>query len=240
MNEVAVELDAVTFDFYGTLAYHRTGRGRGVELLEYLREQNLACESWDHQILYDVFARHGRDYAPQASDDAKERYVAEFARRLFIRLGVQAPAEVARAHAAQLWRLMGPASLAVFPDVPKTLQRLRQAGYPLAVISNWQCGLGHFCTELGLEGAFRHVLASAEVGSAKPDPGIFAEAARRLGVPSERILHVGDTYTDDVEGGTAAGFKVVLLSRQHRPLEEAAATIADLEELPAMLGLGVS
>jgi putative hydrolase of the HAD superfamily len=91
--------------------------------------------------------------------------------------------------------------------------RLRTAGYRLAIISNWQCGLGHFCTELGLSQFLEHVIVSAEVGHEKPSRAIFDEAANRLGVAHSRILHVGDSVVDDWDGARAAGLHALLVDR---------------------------
>ncbi|NNG17467.1 MAG: HAD family hydrolase [Gemmatimonadales bacterium] len=229
MHPVQGGIDAVSLDFYGTLVHPRTGSGRGATLMEYLKAHELKSDPWEHRVLYDVFARHGQDYAPEASDAERERYLVDFARRVFARLGVEAPPGAADAHARAIWQLLGPSSLAVFPDVTATLRVLQQAGYPLVIISNWQCGLSHFSVELGFGKAFRHVLASAELGLAKPDPAIFLEAARRLGLPPGQILHVGDTYDDDFEGATAAGFQAVLLCRDR---------VAEVLNVPTITTLG--
>ena len=228
-------IEAVSLDFYGTLVYPRTGQGRGAMLMEYLKEQELASDPWEHQVLYDVFGRHDQDYSPEASEEERRGYLVEFTRRLFARLGVVAPPGAAELHARAIWRLLGPASLAVFPDVTVALRVLADAGYPLVMISNWQCGLGHFSVELGFGSVFRHVLASAEVGVAKPDPAIFREAAHRLGLAPGRILHVGDTYEDDFEGATAAGCRAVLLCREPVDHPPNVPTVTTLEAVPGML-----
>jgi putative hydrolase of the HAD superfamily len=102
------------------------------------------------------------------------------------------------------------------------------------VVSNWQCGLGHFCTELGIGSWLDHVFSSAEVGSAKPDPGIFAEACRRLSVPAERILHVGDTLVDDLQGPQTYGMQALLIDRGMKPAESND-VIGGLDELLDLL-----
>ena len=114
---------------------------------------------------------------------------------------------------------------------------LRNAGYRLAVISNWQCGLGHFCEELDLTRFFDAVLASAEIGCEKPSPEIFQQACRRLGVQPARVLHVGDTPADDIAGAGAAGIRAVLVCRDGVPPAGIDA-LRGLDELPALLGLG--
>ncbi len=231
------EIDAVTFDFYNTLVYHHQGHGRGSTLMEYLRAQGLPSDPWEHQVLYDVFEQHGTEYAPHQSEEDKRRYLVRFTNRVFLRLNVRAPDRAVADHAANVWRVLGPASLAVFPEVSGVLEALRGAGYRLAVVSNWQGGLRHFCTELGLGDAFDHVLASAEVGSVKPDPEIFHHACRRLGVPSHRVLHVGDSVVDDVEGALGAGLRAVLVQREPEGPPVDAPMIPNLDGLPQLLGL---
>jgi HAD superfamily hydrolase (TIGR01549 family) len=111
-------------------------------------------------------------------------------------MGIRASTTMAAEHADALWAILGPACFDVFPDALETLQALRARGVPLAVVSNWQSGLRHFCAELGLADYFDHVLSSADLGVQKPDRRIFLEACARLGIPPERTLHVGDTDLD--------------------------------------------
>ena len=75
---------AVTFDFYLTLVYHRAGQGRGAALMEYLRGQALESEAWEHQVLYDIFEHHAVDYSPDLSEDGRQRYFRQLAKRLFL------------------------------------------------------------------------------------------------------------------------------------------------------------
>ncbi len=217
---------ALTFDFFNTLVRHRDGRGRGGMLMEYLRSAGLESGPWEHQVLYDVFATDGDGYAAGLGLAEREEYLERFAERLFRRLGVRGG--VARAHAAAIWELLGPTSLVPYPEVGEVLGALRRAGYRLAIVSNWPCGLGAFCRELGFGQLFEHVLASAEVGYAKPDARIFLEACRRLGVGPERVLHVGDTVAEDVEGARAAGVRPLLLARAEAPVQAGIEWVRDL------------
>ncbi|MCH7717022.1 MAG: HAD-IA family hydrolase [Gemmatimonadetes bacterium] len=236
MNIGSAKIDAVTFDFYNTLVYHRNGRGRGALLMEYFKREGLQSDPWEHQVLYDVFEQHGRDYSPSQSEAEKQRYFLRLTKRLFQRLNVRAPDGAVADHVASVWSVLGPSSLAVFPDVSNVLQVLRAARYRIAVVSNWQCGLRHFCTELGFGETFDDVIVSAEVGYEKPNAEIFAEACRRVGVPPHRVLHVGDSMTDDVEGARAAGLHALLVRRDQGGPTGDTPTIPSLELLPQMLG----
>jgi HAD superfamily hydrolase (TIGR01662 family) len=231
------DIDAVTFDFYNTLVYHRQGSGRGAMLMEYFRSQELESNPWEHQVLYDVFEQHARDYSPHLPAEEKRRYLMCLTHRVFKRLNVRAPDGAAPHHAANVWSVLGPSSLGVFPDVLRVLEILRREGYRVAVVSNWQCGLQHFCTELGFGDALDHVVASAEVGCAKPDPEIFRDVCRRMGIPCHRVLHVGDSVVDDVEGARGAGMHAVLVRRDDRVPAAGTVIIPSLDRLPDMLGL---
>ncbi len=231
-----LEVDAITFDFYNTLAFHRSGRGRGAEVMSYLEVHGLASDPWEHQVLYDLFERHDRDYVPERGQTEHARYIRGLAGRLFERLNIRQSEADPADHADAIWRLLGPEAFGVFPEVPAVLRRLRAAGYRLAIVSNWQRGLAHFCIELGIAPWFAHVLSSAEVGFAKPDPEIFLMACRRLQADPGRVLHVGDTLVDDVEGATGAGMPVALVCRGGaRPAIEVP-VLGDLSSLVPLLG----
>ncbi len=226
--------EAITFDFYNTLIFHRDGRGRGATLVEYLDAQGLPHLPWEHQILYDLFEgwhRHGSPAGDPAHPDAR----ALLASRVFERMDVPAgPGEPAR-HSAALWEILGADSFEVFPEVHETLRTLRDQGFRLGVISNWQCGLVHFCTDLQLTGYFDTILSSAELGIDKPDGRIFAEACRRLGVAPERTAHVGDTFVDDYEGARDAGLTPVLVNRTGVPAPPIERVIQSLSQLSRVL-----
>lgn len=93
---------------------------------------------------------------------------------------------------------------------------------------------------IGLTDRFPVVIASAEVGLAKPDPAIFALACERLGAEPAATAHVGDRLDLDANGAAAAGLRGVWLDRPgagavaHTPAAEVR-RIATLHELPAAL-----
>jgi HAD superfamily hydrolase (TIGR01549 family) len=229
-------IEALTLDFYNTLVFHRSGRGRGAEVAQYLGRHGLDADPWTHQVLYDLFERHAVDYSPGMSAHEKALYHRQLTERLFGRLHVRAAPSSVAEHAESLWNLLGPGCFEVFPEVPDVLQRVRSAGVPLAIVSNWQCGLGHFCVELGIDVPSHRIIASAEVGSAKPDPAIFHEACRRLDVPCQRVLHVGDSLVDDLAGAENAGLQAVVVDRAQQ-VPAGVPTIPGLVGLPALLDL---
>ena len=98
-------------------------------------------------------------------------------------------------------------------EVLDILAGLRDRGYRLGIISNWDPSLRAYCRELGIADHFTCILASGAVGVGKPSPGIFEMALERLGVAPEEALHVGDNYYADVLGAKRVGMQGILLDR---------------------------
>ena len=100
------------------------------------------------------------------------------------------------------------------PEAVSVVRALTGRGIPVIAITNsarrgstWQ----EFLREhMSLD--FGHVVSSVDCGAAKPDPPIFEEAARKLGIEAPDILHVGDRWELDVEGALGAGFGAGLYS----------------------------
>lgn len=88
------------------------------------------------------------------------------------------------------------------------------------------------------------LVASGELGFAKPDPRIYHEACRRLGVPPSATLYAGDRLHTDALGAASAGLRGVWIDRSGTATAaeraEAAASdvpiIRTLDALPALLG----
>jgi putative hydrolase of the HAD superfamily len=96
----------------------------------------------------------------------------------------------------------------LYPDALPALQILA-AHYPMASVSNGNADL----KRIGLDRYFKLTLSASDYGAAKPDPGIYLEACRRLGVAPEEVLHVGDDPHTDVIGARRAGLRTVWMNR---------------------------
>jgi phosphoglycolate phosphatase len=175
---------AVLFDFDGTLAdsYH------------------AIAASVNH-----VRAHYG--LVPLAVDEVK-RHVGRGMPRL-LKLTVpghdpQADAERYRAHHPSVLR----SGTTLLPDVEEVLERLDTAGVALAVCSNKPREFTAQLLEiLGIAGRFDLVLGPEDVARPKPAPDMLLAGLRRLDVPADRALYVGDMVVD-IETARAAGISV--------------------------------
>lgn len=125
-----------------------------------------------------------------------------------------APTPPSRTFFGELYdRFTQPDVWRIYDDVLPTLDHLAAQGLRLAVISNWDDRLRTILRRLALDVRFETIVVSCEIGHAKPDPAIFTEATRRLGLPAERILHIGDNPEADLHGARNAGLHALQILR---------------------------
>jgi putative hydrolase of the HAD superfamily len=116
---------------------------------------------------------------------------------------------------AQAWRL--------YPEVSEILGQWKKQEVQLAVVSNFDKRLIHVLEGLNLDHFFSAIIHSSLAGAAKPEAKIFTLCLDLLGVKSYEVLHVGDSWQDDVVGALGAGLPVAWVKREgaqpdHLPL----------------------
>lgn len=108
-----------------------------------------------------------------------------------------------RAHHAEHVRL--------FPHVREDLERLKQAGFRLAVVTNKQREFAVAGLELaGLSELFEAVVSVDDVSRGKPSAEPIEKALSLLGMEPEQALMIGDSRYD-VLAAVGAGVKSVVL-----------------------------
>lgn len=99
------------------------------------------------------------------------------------------------------------------PDAKQTITELAQRGYTLGIIANTisPTEIPEWLENNGMASYFKTVMLSAAFGRRKPDPYIFLEAARQVGIESARCAYVGDNPSRDIAGARQAGFGMVII-----------------------------
>ncbi|MCM3764761.1 HAD family hydrolase [Neobacillus niacini] len=100
-----------------------------------------------------------------------------------------------------------------FPWTVKVLETLKNQGYRLALLSNWDLSCRAVLKQIGVYDYFEHILVSSEVQISKPDARIFQKLIELSDCRPDEILYVGDNYYDDVIGARKAGIDTVLINR---------------------------
>jgi len=110
------------------------------------------------------------------------------------------------------------ADLAIYEDSMTSLvTRARAAGIRTGLLSNsW----GNEYDRSNWATMFDMVVISGEVGMRKPEPGIFALAVQRIGLPADECV-----FIDDMAHNVAAAKQAGLVGIIHRTFEETAAEL---------------
>jgi HAD superfamily hydrolase (TIGR01662 family) len=108
------------------------------------------------------------------------------------------------------------------PDVNDVVKELSRRGYLLGIIANTitETEIPDWMETEGLTGYFKSVVLSSKVRVRKPNPEIYWEAARRIGVEPARCCYVGDNPVRDVEGARAAGFGMMIIFYEPKTIEK--------------------
>jgi putative hydrolase of the HAD superfamily len=101
----------------------------------------------------------------------------------------------------------------VYPDVLPCLAELRRRGIAVAFVSNCAPNAGPLLKELGLAAEVDEVILSCDIGSAKPNAGIYRKALAALAVDPADAMFVDDQAAY-CSGAEALGIKAVLLDRR--------------------------
>lgn len=123
-------------------------------------------------------------------------------------------------------------------NVAPALDRLRDRGLMLVVVSNANGTLRAHMNRLGLADMFDHILDSADEGVEKPDPRFFDIALRRSGAAKDTTIHVGDLYYVDVIGARSAGLRGVLFDEADLRPDADCPRIRTLDDLVEKISAG--
>lgn len=129
---------------------------------------------------------------------------------------------------AEAWRL--------YPETLATLETLKNRGFIVGVISNFDSRLFNIFDGFGITRFFDPIIISTQAGAAKPEREIFTQALARAGVEAQEALHIGDSYDADVVGAQQAGLTPVLVDRSGKLRStNGHLQVKSLAELPTLL-----
>jgi putative hydrolase of the HAD superfamily len=172
------------------------------------------------RAIYDIYKTRFA-YGTPGYNELASLPVAEFRRRLteaaLGQIGVTADT-------AFVTELMGAyeaaeaEALKAFPEARETLTQLRPH-FQLGVITNGPATIQRSkLAALALDGFFDVIIVDTEFGHPKPDPRIFAHAARHLSLSPDSLLFVGNSLAYDITGARCAGWISVWMNPSSQPL----------------------
>lgn len=110
-------------------------------------------------------------------------------------------------------------SIEAYPEVTEILQRLKDEGMRLAILSNGSPAmLSAAVANAGLNHFFDKVLSVEEVGIFKPHPLVYALPGKHLGVAAGRCCFISSNSWDAF-AAKAYGYRVMWCNRFNQPPE---------------------
>ncbi len=200
-------LRAVTLDLYGTLLDFDVERDETPMVADLLDETGsqldpshvLAC--WVREALDDRAKQPFRSVR-----SCLEAGAAATRRRLGLNIDPVAWADALE----HLWMTREP-----FPGTLEAMDRLRDAGLRLAIVTNLDTHvLSNVVERTGLGGMVDAAVSSERARAYKPHPRPFQLALDALDAGPADAIHVGDSPGEDRAGAHAAGMQCVLVDEQ--------------------------
>jgi putative hydrolase of the HAD superfamily len=193
------------------------------EVDAWLRTHHPAVASrWPIPAMRELRAQVAAERLDLAHDFTTQRHLTM--QRAFAACGVaEAPVEA-------LWEIYYAARnrVELYADALPALERIT-ARWPVASLTNGNADL----ERIGIHTHFHCHVCARDTGVGKPDARIFREAAQRLGVAPQHILHVGDDPGLDVCGARDAGLRTAWINRQRKAWPDGMGAPPDLD-LPDM------
>lgn len=234
-------IHAVLFDFSGTLVdcgqpwwdLEVTTTVR-VPLTVLRKRGIIAIDESDLDRADDIYAgmrKVARDTSIEISAEAGMRQIAET-------LGLRIPRKALRSAVYDVF-------MACLPDVVAmdgaldVLRELQRREIIMALISNARFGpfVPQALDRLGMTRFFNSIVVSADVGIRKPNPDIYLNVLREIGVEARDAAFVGDYYPLDIVGARAVGMCTIWMPEPGTPQADrpADAVLSSLRELiPAL------
>ena len=205
----------VLFDLDDTLFAHRAAVAAGIQ--RHVAGLGAPYGTLEEEALvsfwHDLEEEHYHSYLAGTLDFEGQRQARarDFARRHGVVLDDDAASAWFAAyfeHYLQNWRLHEDA-LPCFDALEAAIPGVR-----LGLITNGDLAFQlRKVTAVGLDARVELVIASGEVGAAKPDPAIFEHACAAFGVEPRDAAYVGDRLRTDAIGAARAGLIGVWLNR---------------------------
>jgi HAD superfamily hydrolase (TIGR01509 family) len=189
---------------------------------------------WDEAREQLAKERGGR-WHPQAQRDMMGMSSTEWSRYMHETMGLPEPPEQINREVVERLSAIYRKHLPVLPGAEEAVERLA-ARWPLGLASSSNRELIDLALELlGVDHLFAATVSSEEVARGKPEPNVYLEAARRLGVDPAEAAAVEDSH-NGILSAKAAGMRVVAIPNSHFPPDEAALAEADVV-LDSLAGL---
>ena len=139
-----------------------------------------------------------------------------------------------------IWRKCWTLGAVEFPFAKPMLCRLREMGLKIGLVTNGPSEIQKIkLNHLGMADYFDEAVFTGDIGVHKPEAEPFLLLSRKIGIPPEELLYVGDHPLNDVEGSRRVGYTPVWVKTigawYFDDIEKAPYEMDTVEELPSLL-----
>jgi len=232
-------IQAILFDFDGTLRHHRPLGGDFFS--DYIadlgwqvtKEDRRRAAVWEHYY----FANSPEIKADEKKfEGSEDDFWFNFAHRRLAAIGC--PPDVVAELGSQVSKYMREnykPEVWLPEEIYTAIPKLRESGYTLGVVSNRDKPFQDEIEEFGMSEFFHFSLTAGEVNSWKPETKIFKHAVKMAKSKPVQTIYVGDNYFADVVGARRAGLRPVLYNLRGLFHEPGCPVITSFDELSALL-----
>jgi putative hydrolase of the HAD superfamily len=121
------------------------------------------------------------------------------------------------------------------PKLRRTLQGLKDAGFRLVVVSNWDNRLYRILSDLNIDAYFDQVFISTELGVEKPSEEVFNRVSQKLKAEPRTLLHIGNSPANDLKPALRSGWNALLLHNRIPHGLEPGNVLGSIDQLPEVL-----
>lgn len=140
---------------------------------------------------------------------------------LFQAKGVRKNADALGFHAAQVFRILCIDYIRLYPNVLEALEKLRQKGYRLWLLSNAQRVFTEYeLRHLGLGEQLDGIYLSSDCGCCKPDTRFYHALIEEQNLDPAKCLMIGNDRKTDIAGAKAAGFATLYMHTNLTPRDQ--------------------
>ncbi|MBY3447017.1 haloacid dehalogenase type II [Rhizobium laguerreae] len=217
----------LTFDCYGTLIQWDEGLLAAMDRILFVKGRDI-----DQKAFIAVYDRH--EHALE--EGRPHRTFAEVSALALERAMVEFDLPFTASDAEILTSSIG--KMPPFPEVVATLEKLKAAGFRLAIISNTDDAIiAGNVAQLG--GHVDRVITAQQAGAYKPSRQIFHHAWESLGIGMDDLVHICASPHLDLAAARELGFRTVWVDRGtgRKPLADYHPNeiVPTLDRIPAVL-----
>ena len=158
-----------------------------------------------------LLARRGVSFSREDKKAFVGKDINEMVRRIKANYGLASDVQSLMDEKNPIYRSLALKSSRLYPPMKRILEEFRKRKLPMSIATGSNASIaGEILESLGVRDFFSMIVSSSEVRKGKPEPDIFLETARRMGVAPSATIVFEDTRFG-VEAALRAGMTCVAL-----------------------------